>query len=189
MKQDLFIKNMKYVRILAIRLCKHFGNKFDIDELISESWVSFDKYIKKYPERYDKLNNNRALFLSVVKGDIYDYVKKENKWRITTDIPEFYSFEIFKKDDNDSIDICFYKHHGFRQVDNNDYLHAILDKSLKSKNKQVSLTDTEWAVIQGYFYDEKTLKEVGQDIGIAECSVCSNKNKLLKKLKLCSKGI
>jgi RNA polymerase sigma factor (sigma-70 family) len=44
------------------------------------------------------------------------------------------------------------------------------------------LTNDEWFIIQQYFYDERTLKEIGQVIGGSESTISQKKTKICKKL-------
>ena len=65
------------------------------------------------------------------------------------------------------------------QLDQKDYVEKLL--------LSCELTDDEWSIIQGYFYDERTLKEIGNNMGITESRVSVKKKELLDRIRFRSK--
>jgi RNA polymerase sigma factor (sigma-70 family) len=181
MEQDLFIKNMKYVKNIAKKLKMNFYCRVEINELVGESWIAFDKYIKKNPDKYESISSDIGLFSTIVRRDMYDYVRALEQSRLTQRMelkgyhfPTFSSID-YKDDETTELTASSCIHKDFEVVDNKDLL--------KELDRRSHLTDKEWQVIQGYFYDSKNLKEIGKEMGIKDNGVCNYKKFALDKYK------
>ena len=178
-----FIDNLEDIRIIACSLNRLYGERYEIDELVNASYIGYKRAITNNPSLIEKFKK-RSTFFFRVKNDIKDYVREESHLKIkkrmeNKDIhcPKFLSTSFIKNREDDRIKDYTPCHTdpGYNEVDDKDFLDDILNKA--------GLSNTEWAIIQGYFYDEKLLKDIGNEVGIKECTVCNNKKSALKKCR------
>ena len=182
-KKDIFIENFEAIRRIAQRILRNHKNFYEVDELINAAYIAYDKAITKRPllinEQYDRLST----FLFRVKMDMKDYIRDKSKFQIKQrmkdkriKVPSFYNSFYDNSEDGYKRFISFNTEQGYENIDNIDYL----DKILKISN----LSDFEWKIIQGYFYDERTIKDVGKNIGFSESRICEKIKEILKRIEI-----
>jgi len=187
---NIFIDNLDNIKKIAKKISKKYNNYFEVDELVNISYIKLDKAIKNNPSLIEGKFASLSTFLLRIKYDMLEYVRVESKIRKKQRlkdkgqvVPTFTSISFHEgyKESQGS----FLKHSNtefnYKDIDNKDYIEKLLQISC--------LTDDEWAIIQGYFYDEKPLKEVGQIIGVNESSICEKRKKMYKKCLLASENM
>ena len=168
-----FIKNLDKIRPIARNFVFIYKKRFQEDELINAAYLGFLRAARNNPELVDS-DSFRVLYRA--KRDMMDYIRVENETRNKYQL-NFINTS-FSPDEETNITYFEpeYSEDGFEKVDNEDFLSHLFNT--------VSLSDDEWHIIQGYFYDNKTLKELGQEVNRSEPMMCNRKKKLINKLKV-----
>jgi RNA polymerase sigma factor (sigma-70 family) len=189
MIMDLFVKHLVKIKKIAQNIAARHGFYYEVDELINAAYLKYDRAITNNPALIEEQFSKVTTFCYRVQMDMKDYIIDESKYRTKKrladkdlPVPSFQSMSVTNSE-GDAFDVDYYvqchsHEEGYIQFENKDYLDELC--------KSAPLSDDEWAIIQGYFYDEKSLKEIGQEIGYAEGTICTKKQKLLKKLLTCS---
>jgi RNA polymerase sigma factor (sigma-70 family) len=185
---NLFVKHMKLITSVAHSYASLFKGKYDASELINEAYLRYNVAITNNPSLVEGKFAKVGIFLNSVKNDMKDYVRDDTKLRIRQRwekkgkfFPEFKSTS-YKPDDDHNTHL--FEPADFREsheVEREDLFDALFAK--------VELSNDEWKIIQGYFYDEKTMKEVGKEIGYTECTISTKNKKMCEKLLACAKTL
>ena len=188
---DLFLKHLNQIKQMAVKTKSRHYNLYEVDELINAAYVKYDRAVTNNPSLIEEHFFNIKTFLYRVQMDMRDYIREESKSRINKrleakdlPVPKFQSISDYRSDGDFARGYHAYEHsteEGYAQIEAKDYVDELREKS--------SLSDSEWAVIQGYFYDEKTLKEISTEAGLSEGRICIKKQKVLKKLLTCSENL
>jgi len=157
MKTSIFEKNIEEIKMIARKISKQFYNRFEVDELVNAAWVGFDRSISNNPALIKDKFSKLSTLLFRVRCDILDYVKKELDLR-KVHVPNFMSSSELHVPITDL---------GYNEVDNRDHVEQLTS----------TLSDEDWSIIQGYFYDEKPLKDIGKDLGISESAIWQRRKK------------
>jgi RNA polymerase sigma factor (sigma-70 family) len=179
---------MDKIEKIAEKMVNYWHGKFEVEELIDTAYIKYRTAIENNPSLVDSVFSNLTTFLWRVKNDMKDYIKKQTGIR-TKEKKKMLANTIthsFQRPDDDNGNhgcISFFEPQsidkGQESVDNCELLNEIF--------KKVELTDREWKVIQGYFWEGKTTKEVGIELGSADKNAsgttCNIKNKIVKKLQ------
>jgi RNA polymerase sigma factor (sigma-70 family) len=185
MVMDLFEKNLSKIKSIAYQINMRHNQMYEIDELVNAAYVMFDRAITNNPALIEEQFSTPKILFYRVSRDMVDYIRNESKFRIKQrmeakdlDIPTFKTTSFQKAErDSEQRDCPFEPYSidaGYAQVEIKDYVGELCELT--------PLSDDEWAIIQGYFYDDKSLKQIGQEIGYAEGTICTKKKKMLKKL-------
>lgn len=157
MKTDLFVKNMETIKKIARNFSYRYNNKFEVDELINAAYIGFDRAVTNNPALIEKQFSKLSTLFFRVKCDILDYINKELGLR-REQIPDIKLFS----------ELYFpLIEPGYKAIDTRDHVEQLTS----------TLSDEDWIIIQGYFYDDKTLKEIGEDLGINESSIWQRRKK------------
>ena len=191
---DLFVQNMDAIRRVANKVARKSGYRFEVDELINAAYIAFDVAITNNPALIEKhFSRKLSTFLFRVGSDMKDYVRTQTRLKTRqrreekgTHFPEMIttSFQVKKRDDYSSEQSIYEPIEADCHITDaarKDYIANLCWNS--------SLTDEDWKIIQGYFYEEKSLKQVGKEIGKSEAATCKRKQKVLKKLLTCAKQL
>ena len=172
---DLFVEHIDEIRPIAEKLEVSYHERFQSDELINAAYMDFLKAIEN-PEFVAKIKDNQSVLFIRAKMDMMHYVRNELRTRHKNQI-KFVSLSMEDKfDEEQHFDIKKIDFHvGFEEVDNRDFIDAMFDK--------VTLSEEDWSLIQEYFYDERTLKEIGKDVGKAESTMHKRKANIIDNLR------
>lgn len=169
---DNFIKYFKDITAIAERFSRIWSNKFVVDELINAAWIGYDVATVNKSLLAHK-SFKKGYFLRKIKCLMKDYIRQETKIALQErliekglTVPTFVSCD--GRHIRSSLDFC-------DDVDKRDFFDELFN--------QVSLGDTDWKIIQSYFYDEKLLTEIGTVLDLTEAGVHIRKSKALEKLK------
>jgi RNA polymerase sigma factor (sigma-70 family) len=182
---DLFVKNLTKIKGIARNVSARHCDMYEVDELVNAAYISYDRAITNNPALIEEKFSIPKILFYRVSRDMLSYIRDESKLRIKQrmedkkiDIPKFKttSFQAVKEDDNfkESIFEPYEVDKGFAQVEIRDYVYDLCSFA--------PLSDEEWRIIQGYFYEEKPLLQIGKEMGYAEGTICNKKKKMLKKL-------
>ena len=171
-----FIKNLDNIRPIARRFVFTYKHRFQEDELINAAYIGFLRAKNNNPELVDS-DCFKVLFRA--KRDMMDYIRVENETRNKHQL-NFIVTPFIADGETDMIPFeQQVDESSFKEIDDKEYLENLLNTA--------SLTDVEWHIIQGYFYDDKNLKTLGQEINRTESTMCNKKKKLIEKLQFHSK--
>lgn len=176
---DLFEKHMEVIIPVAEKMAKSWHGKVEVDELIDSAYLKYRVAIRNNPSLVEGVFSSLPTFLRRVKLDMFEHIRtktgvrtKLKKKMINNTMTA--SFQVNDNIVEDGIEpscpSCTDK--GYQDVENSDFLNAIFEK--------VELTDREWKVIQGYFWEGKTVTEVGMELG-ATAKNASGKVSWVKK--------
>ena len=187
--KDLFVENLPAIKYVAYKLAKESYFKYDVDELVNVAYISYDKAITNNPSLVEGVFSKLGCFFFRVKSDMIDYMRNQSRSRMKKyreekgkkykTVPKILPFPSRKNEDGKIISYepsC--TEQGYAEVDTEDYLDELF--------MRVNLTPNEWHLIQGYFYDEMTLKEVGKEINLTESRMVQVKTKIKEKLLACA---
>ena len=177
---DLFVENLDAIKRVARKIVKTWGNRFDVDELVNAAYIGFDRAVTNNPSLLNTQFNKVNILCSRAKLDMKDYIGVETGVKRKHKITLKYLSTI-ASDDWRNADFCSFDMIDttcpFDEFENSDLLDALFDRVL--------LTDSEWSIIQGYFYEERTLKNISIELGLSEARVSNKKREILKKLNTC----
>jgi len=180
---DSFVENLSQIKNIARRIIAQHCGIYEVDELVNAAYVKFDRAITNNPALIEEKFSKLSTFFYRIKMDMKDYIRDESKFRIKQrlekkglDVPDFATASFQVPEDENIHDFFepFNTEYGYAQVEIKDYIHELCSFT--------PLSDDEWAIIQGYFYDERPLKEVSEEIGVKQCTGSLKKKKMLKKL-------
>jgi len=180
---NLFDKHMDLIESVAARISILFKGKYEISELINEAYLKYNIAITNNPSLVEGKFSNIGIFLNRVKHDIKDFIREDTKfrkkqrWEEQGYIFPTFATTSFQREDEDGPVL-----HEPSTNNENDVRKEFLDELFT----KVELSDTEWAIIQGYFYSNKTMKEVGLEIGYAESTISNKNKKMCEKLLACA---
>jgi len=180
---DLFVKNLEEIRQIATKLHFIHGKRYEVNELINASYILFKRAITNNPTLLEKQFSKLTTLLFRVKSDMKCYIRDETNFRIQErlvakgiEVPMFQNASFQKEYEEDTIPFePSNTESGFEEFEVSDFLDKLF--------MEVHLENDEWDIIQGYFYDEKELKQIGQEIGKAECTISTKKKKMLTKMR------
>ena len=187
--KDLFVENLDAVKYVAYKLAKESSFIYNVDELVNAAYISYDKAITNNPSLVEGVFSKLGCFFFRVKSDMKDYILKQSNFRMKKyteekgkrykTVPEILPFPV-KKDEDGVWGECELSctEHGYKEVETEDYLDELF--------MRVELTPDEWHIIQGYFYDEMTMKEIGEEINLTESRISQKKRIIEKKLLACA---
>lgn len=182
---DIFVKNMDAIRTVALHYHHLFKGKYEVEELINEAYIKFDRAVTNNPKIIEEKFSNPKLLLTRVKNDIKDFIRDDTKFRTRQRweksgkaFPEFksYSFQVDKDSDTEFFEPT--SHYTEYDIEREDLFDALFAK--------VELSKDEWEIIQRYFYEEKPMKKVGEEIGFSEAAIYNKTTKMCKKLLTCA---
>ena len=168
---NLFTQDLEKIKKIAEKISFQYNNHFEVDELVNAAYIGFRNAISLNP---DLLFAERFKMLYRAKKDILEYIRKELKNRKKYNI-KFFNVSSLQSDETilQAEPLC--KENGYSKVEDSDFLNVLFEKS--------QLSSTDWAIIQGYFYDERMLKTIGEDIGLSESRICNRKKEICNRLK------
>lgn len=169
---DLFLKHLDKIKGIAISISAKFNNRFQVDELVNDSYIKLHRAITNNPALIEGHFSKSSTLLFRIKSDMLDYARTELKLR-AKDPPSFIPYL-----PEEGLVACSTESK-FEETDNKDYVEELL--------LSCNLTDSEWSVIQGYFYDEISLKEMSKNMGMGETWICTKKKDLLDRIKFIDK--
>jgi len=166
---DLFVQHLGKIKAVALKVSLKFNKRFDVDELINASYILYQRAITNNPSLVDGQFSKLSTFLFRVKSDMLDYARAELGLR-KKHLPVFVQMpmqtgDFFEPDNTE---------YGYEEIDNKDYLETLCTSA--------TLTDDEWSIIQGYFYEDRYFKDIGDSIGLSESRVSVKEKEICKKL-------
>lgn len=169
MKTDIFVKNMETIKKIARNFSYRYDNKFEVDELINAAYIGFNRAITNNPALIEKQFSKLNILLFRVKCDMIDYINKELGLRRENPIL-FIQLPVIH------VPVTEW---GYKSIDTRDHVEHLIS----------TLSDEDWIIIQGYFYDEKPLKQIGEDLGINESSIWQKREKAYAHMRNIDKVI
>lgn len=152
-----------YISSLPRHIAKH-----EADDLASEAKIAFMDCLKTWDPRKGELWS----YVSVrLKGSMQDYLRKRGGDPVAG-IYEFVSSAA----------------NVYMAFNNKSIVHEEVDRALHLDSAMQVLDDKEKSVINGYYKQDKTFKEIGKDIGLSESQVSRICKEATTKLKIVLKG-
>jgi RNA polymerase sigma factor (sigma-70 family) len=137
--------------------------KAEADDLISEAKIAFIDTLKTWDPRKGALWS----YVSVrLKGAMQDYLRKRGSDPVTG-IYEFIT---------SSANI-------YMAFNREDIVHEESDASITVESAMKHLSESEKAVIKGYYNQDKTFKEIGKEVNLSESQVSRIAKTATEKLK------
>ena len=152
-----------YISSLPRHIAQH-----EADDLASEAKMAFMDCIKTWDPRKGELWPYVSFRL---KGAMQDYLRKRGGDPVAG-IYEFVSSAA----------------NVYMAFNNKSIVHEEVDKALHLETAMQVLDDKEKSVINGYYKEDKTFKEIGKDIGLSESQVSRICRDATTKLKIILKS-
>lgn len=180
---DIFVKHLDSIKAIAENIASLHGNRFEVDELVDIAYVGYDRAITNNPSLMELFSNKVGSLMFRVKSDMKDYIREQTSFRRKNRVDFISSsFQTRLEDTGDRNTEPFLEpsctEKTYEEKENIDLLEAIFNK--------VELTDDEWYIIQSYFYEEKTQKDIAEVLNCSNSNVCLKTKQILNKLSSCA---
>lgn len=181
-----FKNSIPEIRKIALRVNSNFGHKFEIDELVNESWIrgEFGDREIDIPILLREAYFRMIDYTRFVTGRKYRYDKDGVKKEIKLKRPKYLTNLDTDNDEREPgnnldsfLDMkCSVMDEGCEAVDNKDLMDYIISES-EPTTKQAQ-------VLRKHFLEGKTLGEVGKELGgIKECTVSTHKKRAIARCR------
>ena len=169
MGKSNFEKLVPEITNIAKGLSSFWNNKFEVNELVNEAWI----------KRKRLKSTDIPLILRRAKFDMIDYIRCQEGRLQSFDKngeaverrkykPKHITNIVFTDDDNEEHKSLIFdspvEDNNLLSLENKELIDILLEET----------TDREETVIRKYFLEEKSLKEVGEEMGRLRCQMGSS---------------
>jgi RNA polymerase sigma factor for flagellar operon FliA len=191
--ENLILQNLSLVKSVATKFQKKYGDNFEYDDLVGWGYFGLIDAAKEYNPNLLKFKKFKTFAWEKINWSIIDGLrtnglkhrnnKEKTEGGYVFNFPTYWH-DIYKKNDDDNDNKENFEELYPDQDWENDFLEVEKKEEYQKLHQSVNkLSERDQKIINMYYWENKTLIEIGKEMNFNESRACQKINKIIEKLR------